>query len=318
MTNNKRLDAIYLLLLGCAAFLLLGIVMALASPSSALDFKVIYYGSRSAVHHSDPYVRGEILHRYLADGGQLPAGTVQARIARDVLSMCIYPPTALLFMVPLSFLAYGPAHILWLGLLLISFIAASILAWDLAAEFDPMLAAVLAAILVANNIIAVGVGNSAVLVVAFCVVPVWCFVRDRFVWAGVLLLAFAIGTKPHDAIWVWLVLLLADGKLRRRALGCALVLGLLAVPAFLWISHIAPHWPHELGANVAALGAPGASAIRALPQAAIAPSAWLSACRLSSAHLFITRDSTICSAIWFALRSLFFGPGRRFAPADLR
>lgn len=256
--TKERLDALYVLLLGCAASLLLGIAMEAASPSSMMDFKVLYFGAQSLVHHADPYQHGAILRQYLAAGGALPSGAVQERIARDVLSQCIYPPTALLLIAPLTFLTYGAAHLVWLALILGSFILGAFLAWDLAADRDPMLAAVFAAFILANNIIGVAVGNSAILVVGLCVISLWCLVRRRFVWAGVPALGIAMAVKPHDAIWIWLVLVLASARIRSDALRSLGVLAVMTVPAVLWVSHIAPSWWHELSANVAALSAPGA------------------------------------------------------------
>ena len=100
--DKRRLDGLYLVLLGCAVFLMLGIAMGMASPASMLDFKVVYYGARTLVQHQDPYKYGEVLRLYLLDGGKLPFGHVDLRIFRDVMSMCIYLPTALAFMLPLT------------------------------------------------------------------------------------------------------------------------------------------------------------------------------------------------------------------------
>lgn len=255
--TKKRLDALYPLLLGCAASLLLGLAMEVALPDSMMDFKVLYYGAQSLVHHADPYQHGEILRRYSADGGALPPGAVHQRIAQDVLSECIYPPSALLLVAPLSLLPYAAAHLVWLALLMGSFVLAAFLAWDLAAARDPILAALLAAFILANNVIGIAVGNSAILVVGLCVIAVWCLVRRRFVWAGVLLLAIAMAIKPHDALWIWLILLLAGGRLRRDALRSFVALVVICVPAFVWATQVAPAWLHELGVNVAALSAPG-------------------------------------------------------------
>ena len=43
----------------------------------------------------------------------------------------------------------------------------------------------------------------------------------------------------------------------KRALQSLAVTALLAVPAILWISQVAPHWPSELHANLATITARG-------------------------------------------------------------
>ncbi len=100
-------------------------------------------------------------------------------------------------------------------------------------------------------------GNTAGLVVGLCVIAVWCFLRERFVLAGILCLAVSLAMKPHDAGLIWLYFLLAGGVQRKRALQTLAVTALLAVPAILWISHVAPHWPPELHANLATITARG-------------------------------------------------------------
>jgi hypothetical protein len=74
------------------------------------------------------------------------------------------------------------------------------------------------------------------------VVAVWCFLRKRFVLAGVLCLALSLAIKPHDAGLVWLYFLLASGVYRKRALQTLFITAVLGLAAFLWVSNVAPHW----------------------------------------------------------------------------
>ena len=98
-------------------------------------------------------------------------------------------------------------------------------------------------------------GNTAGLVVGLSVIAAWCFLRERFVFAGILSMAVSLAMKPHDAGLIWLYFFLAGGVLRKRALQTLAVTAVLAVPAILWISHVAPHWPSELHANLATITA---------------------------------------------------------------
>jgi hypothetical protein len=81
-------------------------------------------------------------------------------------------------------------------------------------------------------------------------VAVWCFLRERFVAAGVLCLAVALAFKPQDAGLVWLYFLLAGGVYRRRALQTLLATVALSLPGVLWVWHAAPHWMQELHSNI--------------------------------------------------------------------
>src|ERR1017187_6157574 len=100
-------------------------------------------------------------------------------------------------------------------------------------------------------------GNAAGIVVSLCAVAVWCFLRERFVPAGVLCLAASLAIKPHDAGLVWLYFLLAGGVHRKRALQALLITAVLSVSALLWVSHVAPNWMQDWSANMASISATG-------------------------------------------------------------
>jgi hypothetical protein len=88
-------------------------------------------------------------------------------------------------------------------------------------------------------------------------VAVWCFLRERFVWAGILCLAVSLAIKPHDAGLVWLYFLLAGGVHRKRALQTLLIAAVLGLAAIAWVTSIAPHWMQELHSNIMAHQLPG-------------------------------------------------------------
>jgi len=70
----------------------------------------------------------------------------------------------------------------------------------------------------ANCELLIVLGNMAGVAIGLCVVAVWCFLRERYVAAGIFCLAISLAIKPHDSGLVWLYFLLAGGIYRRRAL----------------------------------------------------------------------------------------------------
>jgi hypothetical protein len=246
-----------LLLLGATLFLLHGSALEVASPFSMLDFKAVYYGSRCLVQHGDPYKAIEVLRVYRADTVKLPADPKRDFLFKQIASECINPPTTLFFLTPVAVLPFGPAHILWIALTAGGLILAGILIWDAGAGFAPLLSGVLIGFLLANSEIVFMVGNTAGIVISLCVVASWCFLKDRFVPAGILCLAVSLAIKPHDAGLVWLYFLLAGSLYRKRALQTLLVTAVLSVPAILWISMATPNWMRELHSNLLTSSAPG-------------------------------------------------------------
>ena len=74
---------------------------------------------------------------------------------------------------------------------------------------------------------------------------------------GIACLAVSLAIKPHDSGFVWLYFLLVGGVHRKRALQTLLVVAAAAIPAFLWVTHIAPHWLNELQTNLSITSAHG-------------------------------------------------------------
>jgi hypothetical protein len=255
--TKARLDGLYLLVLGGLIFLMLGAILERANPAPMSDFKAVYYGARSVLDHSDPYKDGEILSRYLADGGKFPSDPILAHSARRAIVVCINLPTALFLVAPLALLSWGAAHVLWMILMAGSLMLAAFLMWDLGASYAPVLAGALIAIVLANSEVLVIIGNAAGIVISLCLIAVWCFVRNRFVMVGVVCLAISLAFKPHDGGLVWLYFLLAGGVHRKRALQSLVVAGAISILALLWVAQVAPHWMQELHANLAATSARG-------------------------------------------------------------
>jgi hypothetical protein len=91
--TKARLDGLYLLLLGSLVLVLMGTVLASKSSVAMVDFKGVYYDTRCLLQHTDPYIPGEPLRLYLAEGGRLP----QSDGPQQVLMLDIYPPTTSIF-----------------------------------------------------------------------------------------------------------------------------------------------------------------------------------------------------------------------------
>jgi hypothetical protein len=138
-----------------------------------------------------------------------------------------------------------------------SLIFASFLMWNLGANYAPVLSGVLIGFLLANSEVVIVFGNAAGIAVSLCVVAVWCFLRERFVPAGIVCLAISLAIKPHDAGLVWLYFLLAGGVFRKRAWQTLLATIALSLPGVLWAWRVSPHWMQELHSNIQAFAVHG-------------------------------------------------------------
>jgi uncharacterized membrane protein (UPF0136 family) len=252
--NRARRDGLYLLLLGSLVFLLLGAALENAAPAALADFKGHYYPARCLLQHCDPYMEGEVLRIYRAEGGDHPSDTGKTR---QIATRFEYPPTVFSLTVPFAMLPWGPAHILWITFTMGSLIFASFLIWNLGSSYAPILSGALVGFLLANSEVLIITGNAAGIAISLCVVAVWCFLRERFIPAGILCLAISLAVKPQCAGPVWLYFLLAGEVYRKRALQTLLAMVALSLPGVLWVWHVAPHWMRELHSNILAYSAHG-------------------------------------------------------------
>jgi hypothetical protein len=251
--KKARRDGLYLMLLGSAVFLSLGALLASTSSIEMVDFRVLYYPAKCLLQHCDPYNENELLRFTAAAQGGRPEDVAQAR----QVMRYIYLPTAFSFTVPFALLPWGIAHFLWMALIAGSLVFASFLIWSIGADYAPILSGILVGFLLANSELLVITGNTAGLAISLCLVAVWCFLRHRFVPAGILCLAISLVLKPHDSGLVWLFFLLAGGVHRKRAWQTLLVTVALSLPAVLWVWHVAPLWMAELQSNIVEYAAPG-------------------------------------------------------------
>lgn len=244
MTRTK-IDSIYLLILGATIF------VAFGWNGSMGDFKVVYYGAKCLAQHGDPYKPDDVLR---VQGIQ--AVNLRDPIQRQSISLSVYLPTAYILVYPIMLLGWPLGHLLWCFLSATAFVLASFLAWELSMDNAPILSGSLIGFMLANGFAFLFLGNTAGLVVSLGVVAVWCFVRRRFQLVGVLCLALSLVIKPHDAGLIWLFFLLSGGIYCKRALQTLAVCALIAIPAVVWVSSVAPHWTQELSSNVALASSP--------------------------------------------------------------
>ncbi len=252
--TKARLDGLLLLLLGSLVFISLGAVLENSFRVTMVDFEALYNPARCLIQHGDPYNESEVERKAWPDRGD---SQLETATDRQIVTRYLYPPTAFSLTLPFAMLPWKAAHILWMVLTMGSFVLASYLVWSLGANYAPVLSGILVGFLLANSELLVMTGNAAGIAISLCVVAVWCFVRERFVVAGVLCLAFSLAVKPQDSGLVWLCLLLAGGVYSKRALQTLLTTAAMSLPAVVWVWHVSPGWVQELHSNIAAFSAHG-------------------------------------------------------------
>jgi hypothetical protein len=234
--------------------ILLGFLLVSPTPAAMQDFRVVYYPARCLLHHRDPYRESEVLATYQAEGGEHPSETAADR---QIVIRHIYPPTAFSLTALFAMMPWWLARVLWMVLTAGSLLLASFLAWDLGADYAPILSGALIGFLLANSEVLIVLGNPSGVVISLCVIAVWCFVRERFVFAGILGMAIGLLVKPQDAGLVWLYFLLAGGIYRKRAMQTFATAVVLGLPGILLVWRVSPHWMQELHANILAFSVHG-------------------------------------------------------------
>ncbi|MGP8251724.1 MAG: glycosyltransferase family 87 protein [Terracidiphilus sp.] len=254
--TRDRMDGLQIVLLGGVLVFLIGAIIARVNPYGMSDFIQSYYAPRCLMQHHDPYQESQLWAVYTAEAQTVPSDPVTVKWLHEILLAPNLPTTMMLF-APLALLPWNAAVSVWMAMIAASFFVAGFLVWRVCADSAPRYAAALVFLLFVTSGVGLSIGNTASLVVGFCVIAVWCFVSEQFVWVGILCLAVSLANKPHDAGIIWLYFLLAGGVARKRALQTLAVTALIALPAVLWISHVVPHWPQELSANLHAISSRG-------------------------------------------------------------
>lgn len=224
------------------------------SKAAWIDFRAIYAGTRCLIHGHNPYNVSDVEREYLSEDGQRPSGSP---FILQVITLYVNVPTAFIFVAPFAALPWGPAHALWMLLTGGVFFTAVLLIWDAGAQIALDASTLLACILAANCESIFSGGNAGGIVVGFCVIAVWCLLSDRLAWLGVVCLGLSLAIKPHDAGFVWLFFLLVGGTYRKRALQSLAITAMMGLTAVVWLSHVAQHWMHDWGVNLAKIAMPG-------------------------------------------------------------
>lgn len=218
-------------------------------PIKLADFSTLYFGARCAIHRGDPYSRTVFFQELVKDHISFAAGAGVPEQELHDFSGCVYPPTALAFMLPFALLPWGIAQDLFICFTAASIAIAGLLAWDLASKSAPVLAGCMVCYLVSSSMLVLLLGNPAGFVTGFCVIAAGCFLKKRCEAAGVVLLALALVIKPHDAGFIWLYFLLAGGTGRKRAWQTLALVAVLAACAATWMAPLSPHWIQEASRN---------------------------------------------------------------------
>lgn len=220
----------------------------------SLDFKGVYGGARCLLHGCNPYNETDIRDSYAAAGGDPSQWYHYGHNAN-------YLPPALFLVIPIAWLPWAPAHLVWLAITAAAFVLGAILMWDLGRAYSPFLSAGLTSILLFTSTLILMTANPAGIAIGLCAISVWCFLRDRYAAAGVLCLAISLLFKPHLTGMVWLYFVLASAHHRKRAWQTLAVVAALSIPALAWV-YLMPassHWVHDLDANLVAINQPGQS-----------------------------------------------------------
>ena len=252
--SKARSDGLILIVLGSAMFVSLGYLYEHFSPASMADFRGQYYGALCLLQHSNPYSESDLQRVFQAeheDYGASPEGY------HRIVTLYVNLPASFLLSAPFALLPWGPAYFLWMIAIASSTILAAFLMWDLSADAAPAISGALIAIFLVGCELLIEIGNVAGIVVSLCVIAVWCFLKERFVAAGVLCFALSLAIKPHVAGPVWLFFLLAGGLYRKRALQTLAITALLSLSAVFWVSRVAPHWMTELETNLQTISVHG-------------------------------------------------------------
>jgi hypothetical protein len=254
-------DARYLMLIGIAAFLMMGAAVVSIKKDSARDLTTAYYRGVCLLTHCDPYSAADMEAIY-ANAGEPAFPSDQERL---VSTRNIYLPGEFPFVAPLALVPIQAARAFWIGLIAASFVLASFLMWKWGARYSALLSAGLVSFCLINSPTLFYFGNPAAFLVPFTIFAVWCFLENRFVFAGIFLLAVCLIFKPHNAAFVWMYFLLSSSRHRRQALWTAALVVAICIPAFVWASHISPNWLQEISSNLHILSAPGSASDPSLP-----------------------------------------------------
>ncbi|QNI31477.1 DUF2029 domain-containing protein [Alloacidobacterium dinghuense] len=245
MTVNRC--SFLIVCLACLTFISLGLHNE-ARVLHAHDFKQPYASARCLLFGCDPYSEAETAAQFVAAGGNLQQDPKV--FAPD---SALYPPSSLAVLAPIAILPYPVAHFLWLLLCGVSFSLAALLISDLCRPYRSFPVVLLLAVFVATSAILIMLGQVSGIVISLAIIGLWCFLRERCAWLGILCLALSLTLKPHVAGLLVCYLLIAGKQYRAKFWRVVLVTALLSCIGIIWAATqpASRNWLPELQANLA-------------------------------------------------------------------
>lgn len=209
------------------------------------DFKPLYAAGRCILHNKNPYDDDMLRSEYIQAGGD----------TRDMEPLgphyLLYPPPALVLVLPFAFFSWPAAHLLFLTACAGLLIAASFLVADLCISDSPILLPVLISIFLlgANQLMILA--QPAGPAIGLCVIGAVLLLRQKHDRLAVLCFSMSLILKPHLGAMVWLYFFITR-KYRSRALAIAAITVLFCLPVVLWFSvmPVSAHWVHALQINL--------------------------------------------------------------------
>ena len=252
----KWLVGLVCILAGGAASTIWGTLLVHRSPIAMSDLYPVYYHARILMEHEDPYIERPAPYQRLQSEGFLDTKNI-AVYGMPVIP-CVYPPSSLVVVSPLALLRWGPAHLIWMGLISLCLTISALLVWLVASKHAPLVAAGLISFVLLNSETLLFEGNSAGIAIGLCIIGAWCFACGKQTVVGSVCLAISLALKPHDSALVWLCFVLSGGIYTRRALQTLIPTVLLIAVSVAWVSRVSPHWPQELKSNIQSISTHGA------------------------------------------------------------
>ncbi len=268
-SRRQRRYGLCAVLLGCLFFAVRG-YQDQRQTLQAFDFKPVYSSARCMIDGCDPYDSMQIERVFLKHGGDRS----DLRPFRPFNAN--YPPSALFLVIPLAMLPFGVACAIWSWIGIVLFCGAALCVADLCVGKRALVMQCVLAGFVATSTMLIMLGQPAMMSISLAVMAVWCFLRGRFAWLGVLAFAMSLTFKPHVGALIWLFFLLASRNgaaqgvegsteparmFQRRALETLAATLILMTPGILLAFHhpASAHWPQELHTNLVGIAAHGSA-----------------------------------------------------------
>jgi hypothetical protein len=261
--HQRRFGGLWVVVLGCLFFAVRGYHDQKQALQS-FDFKPVYSSARCLMDGCDPYDSAQIQVEFLRHGGS----AADLRPFRPYNAN--YPPSALLLVMPLTLLPFGPAHLIWLAVGIVLFCCAAMCVADLCVGLRELVVDCVLAVFVATSTMLIMLAQPAMLTLSLLMIAVWCFVRQRWLVLGVIAFAVSLTFKPHVGALVWLYFLLAAGggvgaavkvSYRRLALYTLAATLVLMTPGIVLAYHhpASANWVQELRTNLVGIAAHGSA-----------------------------------------------------------